>query len=135
MKRTELLKRIGRYVTVVMMAMLAMVAAGCGGDDEEPIGEYYIGPDKDGWYKYKDEYSVYVGEVVTASEDCVQCVTTSPLWRWIVCANLSKADCNDCNVGDTIKIRIQRFKMAEFQTQEKAPVIYAEVELLNVKKQ
>jgi len=32
MRRTELLKRIGRYVTVVMMSMLAMVSAGCGGD-------------------------------------------------------------------------------------------------------
>jgi len=132
MKRTELLKRIGCYVTVVMMAMLATVAAGCGGDDEEPIGEYYIGPDKDGWYKFKDEYSVYVGEVVTASEDMVQCVTTSPLEWWIACENISKTD---CNVGDTLRIRVQRFKWPDFQTCEKSPVIYAEVELLNVNKQ
>jgi len=128
MRRTELLKRIGRYVTVVMMSMLAMVAAGCGGDDEESRAGYFgIGPDKHGWYKFRDEKSVYDGIVVFADDSEVFIDTTEPVCHYrFICENITK---NDCIVGDKVNFKVLRFKIPNESTCDLPIKFFAEVEL------
>lgn len=132
--KQKILPKIKVLVFVFFAVLCTNIVTACGSDDEEEqqVEEYYIGPDKDGWYTFKDDYCVYDGEVKSASEEYVEIATTSPAQFWVISENITNKDCVQ---GDLVKIKMHKFKSPTFQTWMTSQIIYAEVELLNVKKQ
>lgn len=131
--KQKILPKIKVLVFVFFAVLCTNIVTACGSDDEEEQQEEIVaGPDKDGWYTFKDDYCVYDGEVKSTSEEYVEIATTSPAQFWVISENITNKDCNQ---GDLVKIKMHKFKSPTFQTWMTSQIIYAEVELLNVKKQ
>lgn len=131
--KQKILPKLKVLLFVFFAVLCTNIVTACESDDEEEQQEEIVtGPDKDGWYTFKDDYCVYDGEVKSASEESVEIATTSPALFWVISENITNKDCNQ---GDLVKIKMHKFKSPTFQTWMTAQIIYAEVELLNVKKQ
>ncbi len=133
MKR-EIISRTKVLLFTFFAVLCTTIVTACGSDDEEEQqNEIVTGPDKDGWYTYKDKYSIYDGEVVFTDDAQIVIDTESPVnYYRLYCINITK---QDCDTGDKVKIKVLRYKYPDFWTTNLPVIHIAEVELLNVKKQ
>lgn len=64
------LLKIKSFMTIIAIALFAVMFIGCSGDDVEyNITEWYKGPDNNGWYTYINAKNNFYGEVVEINDN------------------------------------------------------------------